>query len=164
MDIFCSTIANNIVANGNAKNIISIDFSHFDSSLITYMFYSFGNCESLEEIDFTNFNTSRVTNMQMLFEGCYNLLSLDLSNFDTSSVTFMFNMFYDCSSLKYLDISHFNFSLAGSTSYIGYFGQANIKYINLYYITPKNEDIYNNIISGSTKSDLIVCKDGEAGE
>ena len=148
----------------NTKNIISIDFSHFDSSLITYMFYSFGNCESLEEIDFTNFNTSKVTNMQMLFMSCYNLLSLDLSNFDTSSVTFMFNMFYDCSSLKYLDISHFNFSLAGQTGYIGYFGQAKIKYINLYYITPNNEDIYNNIISGSTKSDLIVCKDGEAGE
>jgi len=46
----------------NAKSIITIDLSHFDSSSLRnmgYMFYS----TSIEEMNFTSFDTSLVTNM-----------------------------------------------------------------------------------------------------
>ena len=66
----------------NAKYIISIDFSHFDSSLIT--------------------------DTNSLFYGCSSLLKLDLSNFITNPETSMENMFSGCDNLKYLDISGFN--------------------------------------------------------
>jgi surface protein len=66
----------------NAKDIISIDFSHFDSSLIT--------------------------DTNSLFYGCSSLLKLDLNNFITNPETSMENMFSGCDSLEYLDISGFN--------------------------------------------------------
>ena len=70
-------------------NIISIDLSHFNSSLVENTEQMFINCFNLEKINFTNFNTSSVTNMGYMFAGCSSLKFLDLSNFNTSSVTNM---------------------------------------------------------------------------
>ena len=44
----------------NMKYLISIDFSNFDSSLITNTRSMFEDCISLESINFLNFNTSSV--------------------------------------------------------------------------------------------------------
>jgi len=90
------------------ENIISIDFSHFDSSLITDMNSLFKGCKSLKTIIFTNFNTSSVSNMNEMFSGCTALQILDLKNFITNEVTNMNKMFSGCDNLKYLDISQFN--------------------------------------------------------
>ena len=91
-------------------NITSVDFSHFNSSLLESIEGMFYRCSSLEEINFTNFNTSNVNNMNYLFYECSNLKSLDLSNFNTSKITKMNLMFEKCSSLKSLDLSNFNTS------------------------------------------------------
>ena len=47
----------------NAEKIKSVDFSHFNSYLITNLDYIFEGCHSLQNINFLNFNTSKVVNM-----------------------------------------------------------------------------------------------------
>ena len=56
----------------NAKDIISIDFSHFDSSLITDTNSLFYGCSSL-------------LTMENMFSGCDNLKYLDISGFNINS-------------------------------------------------------------------------------
>ena len=117
------------------SNIISLDFSNFDSSNVTNMRNLFSKCSKLKEITGLNkFVTNKVNNMYMMFQECSELKTLDLSNFDTKNVTdmgFMFNkcknlkeikginkfvtkevksmerMFSECSELKTLDLSSF---------------------------------------------------------
>ena len=50
------------------------------------MGWMFGECYSLSSVNFSNFNTSLVTRMEYIFYKCYSLSSLNLSNFDTSLV------------------------------------------------------------------------------
>ena len=91
----------------NCKSLISIDLSNFDTSQVTEMYHIFYGCNSLESIDLSKFNTSLVKDIRFMFFGCKSLESIDLSNFDTSQVTYMSWMFAECSSLKYIDISKF---------------------------------------------------------
>jgi len=92
------------------SNIISIDLSKFDSSLVTDMSDMFSNCNSLKFLNLMNLNTSLVQTMTGMFSNCYNLTSLDLSHFDTSSVISMDYMFGSCRSLVSLDLSNFDTS------------------------------------------------------
>ena len=139
----------------NSKKIVSIDFSHFDSSSVEVTNYLFYECSSLEEINFNHFNTSKIAFMSSMFYGCSNLKSLDLSNFDTSNVDDMEDLFNGCTSLEYLDISYFNTSKA--TSINNMFNNVNsLKYINLY-----NAQINNDIksqIQNILKDTTIVCQ------
>ena len=112
-------------------NIISIDFTHFNSSLVTNMDSLFLGCNSLESINLERFDTSNVENMNFMFAQCNSLKILNLSNFVTSKVKFMNYMFYNCSSLNILDISNFN--LVSITNIEQIFDRIiNINYINLY--------------------------------
>ena len=118
------------------SNIISLDFSYFNSSNITNMSWMFNNCNKLKEIKGINkLNTSKVTNMYAMFNECYVLGNLDLSNFITNNViniSWMFNkcyklkeikglnkfntnkvtdmsgMFQECEVLENIDLSNFN--------------------------------------------------------
>ena len=89
------------------SDIIEIDLSEFNSSLITNMAYMFTDCISLKLINFSNFDTSKVKIMCDMFRNCSSLTSLDLSNFDTRSVTNMVQLFKDCISLTSLNLSNF---------------------------------------------------------
>ena len=91
----------------NLTNIIEIDFSNFNSSIVTETALMFKGCSSLTSINFKNFKTFNNINMYAMFESCISLTSIDLSNFDTSSVTNMEKMFYECKSLNNLDLSNF---------------------------------------------------------
>ena len=93
------------------SNIIGIDLSNFDTSLVTDMNVMFVNCYSLTSLNLSNFKTSSVTKMNSMFYNCYSLRSLDLSSFNTSLVTNINGMFYNCSLLTSLDLSNFNTSL-----------------------------------------------------
>ena len=143
----------------NSKNITYVDFTHFNSSLLTNIYQMFQGCISIKEINFTNFQTSSIKIMAQMFSGCSQLTSLNLSNFDTSSVSNMREMFRDCTSLEYLDISYFDTGLLGSFSNM-FIGANNIKYINLY--NAKNITALTEAISKSsnlnTKNDLTVCQ------
>ena len=63
----------------NVENIVSVDLSNFDSSLINDTHSMCQGCTSLKEINFTNFDTSSITDINSMFKGCSSLESLDLS-------------------------------------------------------------------------------------
>ena len=166
----------------NMGNLQSIDFTHFDSSMVTNMNSIFYGCSSLELINLSNIETSSITDMNSMFYGCNSLISinladfdtsnvknmscmfsecnslksLNLSNFITSSITDMSKMFYNCNSLNLLDIS--NFDMRGINNDISNDMFANIdqlKYFNIFNVQD------NNIISRSSlnkKNDLIFCQ------
>ena len=91
------------------NNIISIDFSNCDTSMVTDMEFAFANCRSLVSLNLDNFNSSLVNNMYCTFCNCSSLQFLDLDYFDTSRVTIMREMFLGCTSLISLpNISKWN--------------------------------------------------------
>ena len=115
------------------SNIISIDFSQFNTSQVTNMLYMFNGCTSLVSLDLTNFNTELVKDMHKMFFGCsnlrevknnfkaplvvdisnmfdlcQNLVSIDLSNFEATSALWMAYMFCNCNSLITVNLSNFN--------------------------------------------------------
>ena len=92
------------------KNILEIDLSSFDTSLVTNMEDMFAYMSSLTTLNLSNFNTLQVTSMRAMFYGMSNLTTLDLSNFDTSNVTDMEVMFSRMSSLTTLNLSNFDTS------------------------------------------------------
>ena len=95
-------------SNYNFKNnIISMDFSHFDISLVTSMNYMFYGCTKLESIDFSNVVTSELVDMSCMFFDCAELRSIDLSAFVTSKVENMNSMFASCYKLESINLSNF---------------------------------------------------------
>ena len=69
----------------NTKDIISIDFSHLDSSLISDMNFLFSGCSSLQKLDLNNFIINSETSIENIFSGCDNLKYLDISGFNINS-------------------------------------------------------------------------------
>ena len=165
----------------NAENIISIDFSLNDTSLINDMSSLFFNCYSLSSVKLGNFSSSSVTNMSSMFSGCYSLedtnlsildtskvvdmghmfsrctqlKSLDLSFFDTSLVTNMNNMFEKCSSLKYLNIPYFNMEKVQSEDKM-FLKVQNLLFINLYHVKETKEYLTNSNLNEI--NNLTVCQ------
>ena len=102
----------------NLFNIIEINLSNFDASLVTDMNLMFNGCHSLTSVNFNNINSSKVETAFRMFYDCRSLISLDLSQFDSSSLIEMSSMFEDCISLKYLNINYLNTSSVLSMGYI----------------------------------------------
>ena len=98
----------------------SIDFTNFNSTLVSDISGMFEGCNSLKFINFLNFDTSNILDMNITFHGCSSLESIDLSKFDTSKVTNMGHMFYNCSSLKSIDLSNFDTSNVNDMSFMFY--------------------------------------------
>ena len=63
----------------NMKNLVSIDLSQFDSSIVSHFKKMFYGCSSLLSINFSNFKISSLAYMQSMFEGCVSLLSINLT-------------------------------------------------------------------------------------
>ena len=92
------------------SSLISLNLSNVDASTVTDMDSMFRGCSSLSSLDLLNFKTSKVTDIDSMFSGCSSLIYLNLSNFDTSNVQYMYHMFSGCSSLSSLNLSNFNTS------------------------------------------------------
>ena len=139
----------------NMKNVISIDFTHFNASLITDMNSLFKDCNSLETIIVSNLNTSLVTNMSEMFYGCSNLIEVDLSTFDISSVIDMHNMFNGCTNLELIDLYNITMDKI-ITAHDMFKNLENLKYIDL--IDANNT--FNNITETqlNRKDGLMVCQ------
>ena len=118
------------------SDIISLDFSNFNTENVFNMSGLFNSCNKLKIIKGMNkFITDKVINMRSMFQGCKELEYLDLSSFNTENVTdmgWMFNkcyklkeikginkfitnkltnmkiMFANCNQLEYIDLSSFN--------------------------------------------------------
>ena len=87
-------------------DIIKIDLSNFNISMVTNMSYMFGNCYSLTSINLKNLDITRTIYINSMFENCISLITLDLSYFDASKALLMDHMFYNCSSLETLNLTH----------------------------------------------------------
>ena len=81
------------------ENNITLNFS---SQLISFE-NMFLNLDNIIEVDLSNFDTSLITTMSSMFKNCYNLVSVNLSNSITNSLINMSYMFNFCSSLEIID-------------------------------------------------------------
>ncbi len=119
-------------------NIISLDFSYFDSSNVINMEGMFYNCQILKEIKGLNkIKTNKVIFFDEMFAFCFELKYLDLSGFDTSNVDDMSLMFYECKTLeKIKGLDEFNTSKV--TDMEGMFSFCfELKYLNLSILIPQ---------------------------
>ena len=112
--IFNNNITNMKQFFEKCTNIISLDFTKFNTENVDNMELMFNECYKLKEIKGINkFNTRKVTDMSAMFQECNELEYLDLSNFNTENVNNMAWMFNQCNKLKYLNL--LNFTINGET-------------------------------------------------
>ncbi len=124
------------------SNIIYIDLSNFNSSLVTLMNSMFCGCSGLKSLNLNNFITSEVVDMSSMFTGCNSLTSLNLNSFDTSKVSSMSFMFNGCSTLTSLNIDNFDTSEVFHMSGM-FWGCSGLTSLNLNnFITSKVTDMY----------------------
>lgn len=91
------------------KELMSVDFSNFDTGMVTTMRGMFRGCTKLTEVkNVTSWNTGNVETMEFLFRDCPALVSLDLSCWNTAKVKDLYGTFYNCSGLTSLDVSGWN--------------------------------------------------------
>ena len=129
------------------KSLQSLNFSKIETSSLISMSATFSECDNLESLDLSYFQTLLVTNMNNLLSNCKKLKEIDLSNFETPNVANMDYMFSGCDDLQYIDISLFN--MIKTQSAFNMFNVINnLKYINL-------ENVYysKDFISGSPLND-----------
>ena len=159
MPNFFRDISNYNKGDPNSKNILSVDFTNFDSSNIEKVNSMFYGCTSLEEINLDNFQTSgKIEDMSYMFYGCTNLKLIDLSKLITSSVENMNLIFSGCNSLKYLDISNFDMTKLTNADEM-FNGLDRLEYINIFNV--KTGEEFNQAISKSKltgKEGLMACQ------
>lgn len=82
------------------KELTSVDFSNFETGMVTNMRGMFRGCTKLTEVkNITSWNTKNVEDMEFLFRDCTSLTTLDLSGWNTANVTDMSHMFLSCGRL-----------------------------------------------------------------
>ena len=108
-------------------------------------------------IDFSHFDSSALINMDSVFYGCSALKSLNLSTFQTTSVTTMSNLFYNCASLEVLDISNFNMAQTTNVQDM-FFGINNLIFINLYN-TQDDGKITSSSLNTDTEYLFYICQE-----
>lgn len=101
--------------------LTSVDFSNFETGMVTNMRGMFRGCTKLTEVkNITSWNTKNVEDMEFLFRDCPSLTTLDLSGWNTAKVKILYGTFYNCSGLTSLDVSSWDTSAAkniGDTFY-----------------------------------------------
>ena len=103
------------------KNIISINFSNFDTSNVVNMTGMFYDCISLNYLsDISCWNTSNVTDMSFMFYACRSFSTLpDISHWNTSNVEGIGYLFAVCRSLLVIpDISKWDTSKVKTMNYM----------------------------------------------
>ena len=110
-------------------------------------------------IDFSHFDSSSLINMDSVFYGCSALKSLNLSTFQTTLVTSMNYLFYNCASLEILDISNFNMAQTTNAQDM-FFGVNNLIFINLYN-TQDNDKIASSSLNTDIEKKFYICQVNE---
>ena len=138
------------------RDIKEIDFSYFNSSLITGKITGmFNGCTSLVSLDLSNFNTSQVTGISYLFYNCYSLTSINLTNFGTSNINEMRQMFYSCYSLESINLSSFNTPLLTNVNLM-FYNCTKLTFIDLSNFDLSNITIMSSLFRSCTS--LITVK------
>ena len=126
--------------------ILEIDLSGFDSSLVTDTSYMFKGCLWLFKINLDGFTTSAVKTMKEMFFTLPSLESLNISHFKTSQVADMSYLFNKIPKVEYINVSGFDTSSV--TNMEGMFGDSGFKYLDLSnFDTRKVENMYVWLLS-----------------
>ena len=127
------------------------DFSNFFSSQYD------ANVKNIISIDFSKFNSSLINKFSSSFKGCTSLQKLDLSTFTVSSETVISNMFEDCSSLVAIDIS--NFDLTNNEIHKIFRNLGKLLYVNLINCVGETNDIYTllNALRDLSNNKKFIC-------
>ncbi|MBO6244135.1 MAG: BspA family leucine-rich repeat surface protein, partial [Clostridia bacterium] len=91
----------------DCSEIIEIDMTKFDTSLVTDMSSMFSSCNSLKSLKVANLVTTLVQTMENMFFECTDLTSINLESFTIPSTTSLYRMFYGCINLEYINIKNF---------------------------------------------------------
>ena len=84
----------------NISNIIEVDISKSNTSLVENMTYMFDNCTSMVFANLSNINISSLINIENMFSNCLNLKYLDLTNVNLLKVPNHRDVFFNCLQLK----------------------------------------------------------------
>ena len=95
-----TNISNFYLMFSDISNIIEIDLSKLNFSLIKNMSYMFDNCKSLIFANLSNIDISSEINMDYMFRNCLSLKKLDLTNVDISKINNNKNIFFNCINLN----------------------------------------------------------------
>jgi len=179
-----------IEADKNVQKIVSIDFSCFETYLITSLQKTFSGCSNLKSIDLSVFNHAKLLDTSNMLEGCSSLIEVDISGFNMSEIQSPDNvdgMFSDVTSLKYLNIKGINLGTSpfGDLSTLAltvcqdssFVTGSNIKsdccyfykgacegepYENYVIVYYKKETKYTNFFTeGSNRNDVYFIMNGE---
>ena len=77
----------------HCPDIAELDFSDFDTSDMTYMWWMFWQDNTITSLDLSHFDTSKVENMENMFDGCSSLQYINMKNFYTPELTTTTSMF-----------------------------------------------------------------------
>ena len=91
----------------NMTELITVDFSQFNSKKIINMNNLFSNCTNLEKVTFEEFNAKNLETIDNMFENCPKLSKIDLKSYSTPKLYTMNSAFKGCTNLISLDISNF---------------------------------------------------------
>ena len=93
-------------------NIIEIDLSNFDFSLVTDIGSFFDWCTSLQSINMNNGNGTLIENADYMCSHCSSLITIDLTNFRSTSLKSVKGMFFGCIQLQSINMNKFEMSQA----------------------------------------------------
>ena len=149
-----------MTGDANIKNIISVDFTNFDSSKVEKVRSMFDGCTSIEEINFNNFQTSgKIKDMSYMFHKCESLKKIDLSRFVIPLVEKMDQIFAYCKSLKFLNLSNLDLKKLTNADLM-FTGLDNLEYINIYNV--KVNEVFKKAIANLNKKEgLMACQNEE---
>ena len=144
------------------KYLISVDFSHFDSSQVTSIVSLFEGCTLLRSVNFGNFDASKIQRMDLAFYDCHTLNVLDLSMFDTSHVNSFSLTFENCNNLESVDLSNLDITGVVDNVFNRLFTTcSNLKYLNIKNIRYRHQSHFETLLYGLGERDLIVCQNIE---
>jgi len=132
------------------KNILTLNLSRFDTSLVTDMNNMFSGCNIMTHLDLSNLNTAKVKDMNTMFKNCAKLKTLNLGSFITSEVTDMSSMFHSCTSLLSINLNSFDTSKVKKMANMFYSCSSLIS-LNLNHFDTLSVDDYNNMFYQVTK-------------
>ena len=157
-------------------NIVSVDTTGLDTSLMTSLASMFQNCYNLKTLDIKGFDTFRVINMGYMFLNCGQLEKIEFGEkFDTSRVLRMDYMFYGCSKLANimgtggeenitgLDVSRFDTGEVMDMRSM-FNGCSNLEFIDVSGFDTSRAVNMNEMFSGCTKLKNIMNDDGTYGD
>lgn len=112
------------------RNIISIIFNNFNTSLCSSFAWMFGKCDKMTNVDVDKFETQSATSMRGMFYYCKSITEINVSNFDMSNVTDIAYMFRETSRLETI-IGIENWNTHNITTLMHLFYISRISNINL---------------------------------